>query len=327
VAFASDLGARTPLPVTLAGTALVLFRDERGRARALVDRCPHRAYPLSEGRLAGGELQCAYHGWRFDGSGACRAVPGLAGPSDRPERKAESRALSEACGVLWAWGEAGEAEGTPPLVIGAAADGSLEVRWRFRLEAALPDALENILDVPHTAFLHGGLFRNPGAAGPLQVRVSRSAGGLVADYVGEPAPRGLIGRVLAPGGGVVSHADRFLMPSVAQVDYGLGPRLRLRATTFLSPETDSSTRALTVVSVAPRSLAVAALPMLLPASWWLLRQDARALRLQSRNLTRHPGARYASTEADVLGPHLRQMLQRAARGDEPLPDASWTVGG
>ena len=41
-------------------------------------RCPHRAAALSQGVLTpGGLLQCAYHGWSFDGSGACQNIPQL----------------------------------------------------------------------------------------------------------------------------------------------------------------------------------------------------------------------------------------------------------
>ena len=44
---------------------------------ALVDKCPHKLAALSEGRItACGSLQCAYHGWSFDGaSGQCMEVP------------------------------------------------------------------------------------------------------------------------------------------------------------------------------------------------------------------------------------------------------------
>jgi len=43
-----------------------------GKWRAFVDSCPHRAAPLSEGRVEdSGELLCAYHAWRFDSSVSC----------------------------------------------------------------------------------------------------------------------------------------------------------------------------------------------------------------------------------------------------------------
>ena len=43
---------------------------------AMLDRCPHRAAALSEGRMtASGDLQCAYHGWTFGADGACLDIP------------------------------------------------------------------------------------------------------------------------------------------------------------------------------------------------------------------------------------------------------------
>src|SRR5690349_4921779 len=71
-----ELGGR-PLGRMLQGVPLVLFRGEGGKPAALVDRCPHRNVPLSLGRVREGTLECAYHGWRFDTAGQCRAVPGL----------------------------------------------------------------------------------------------------------------------------------------------------------------------------------------------------------------------------------------------------------
>jgi phenylpropionate dioxygenase-like ring-hydroxylating dioxygenase large terminal subunit len=65
-----DLG-RGPRACIVDGTPLVLFRDASGRARALVDRCPHRNMPLSAARVVDGALQCSYHGWRFGSDGGC----------------------------------------------------------------------------------------------------------------------------------------------------------------------------------------------------------------------------------------------------------------
>ena len=77
-----------PIARTLQDVPLVLFRDETGRASALLDRCPHRNVPLSAGRMTDGLLECGYHGWRFDGTGACRLVPALATEPDRKARRA-----------------------------------------------------------------------------------------------------------------------------------------------------------------------------------------------------------------------------------------------
>src|SRR6204780_2863145 len=57
---------------------LVVGRDQQGRAFALRDACPHRGMPLSCGRFDAGEIECSYHGWRFEAhTGQCTAVPSL----------------------------------------------------------------------------------------------------------------------------------------------------------------------------------------------------------------------------------------------------------
>jgi phenylpropionate dioxygenase-like ring-hydroxylating dioxygenase large terminal subunit len=100
-----ELG-RKPLARTVLGTPLALFRASAGvggggEPVALLDRCPHRNAPLSLGRLRDGLLECRYHGWRFDGEGRCRAVPGLCAEPDRPARRAPAYAVVEQDGFVW----------------------------------------------------------------------------------------------------------------------------------------------------------------------------------------------------------------------------------
>src|SRR5437763_1203972 len=110
------------------------------------------------------------------------------------------------------------------------------VRRHVRFEAGLHAALENTLDVPHTAFLHGGLFRGGREPVEIDVVVRSRQDGVEAEYVGEPRPQGLAGRILAPQGGVVAHVDRFLLPSIAQVEYRLGDNHLLVTSAFTPVE-------------------------------------------------------------------------------------------
>jgi len=64
-----------PNKVMLLGNDVVLWFDGT-KWCTFDDSCPHRGVPLSEGRVEkSGELLCAYHAWRFDGSGHCTAIP------------------------------------------------------------------------------------------------------------------------------------------------------------------------------------------------------------------------------------------------------------
>ena len=74
----SDLRAGALRAVTLLEVPFAIGRDAKGAAFALADLCPHRAMPLSFGRVVDGAVECCYHGWKFDAhSGQCQAIPSL----------------------------------------------------------------------------------------------------------------------------------------------------------------------------------------------------------------------------------------------------------
>ncbi|EFN54729.1 hypothetical protein CHLNCDRAFT_13204, partial [Chlorella variabilis] len=108
-----------PHQATLLGHSLVVWRDADGQWRCFQDSCPHRAAPLSgkpggppaEGRIhpVTKNLECAYHGWQFGGSGAAREIP----QSEPGAPKATACASKRSCaasfptahahGLLWVW--------------------------------------------------------------------------------------------------------------------------------------------------------------------------------------------------------------------------------
>ena len=312
-----ELGRR-PVARTVCGVPLALFRDGAGRPAAVLDRCPHRNVPLSLGRTAGGLLQCAYHGWRFDASGTCRAVPGLcADDPDRRGRAVVTFPVQERNGFVWVFPVEEATPSSQPFRFPRVDDPDYDtVRRAVTASGTLHAVLENALDVPHTAFLHSGLFRGGREPVEIEVVVRQRADGVEAEYLGEPRPPGVAGRILAPEGGVVSHTDRFLMPSIAQVEYRLGEN-HLLVTSACTPVTDTETRlhaAVTFHLRVPHRLVRAVLP---PVANLIFAQDARILRAQSRSIARFGGEHFSSTELDVLGQHILRMLRRAERGEPP----------
>ena len=73
--FDARMTARALKAVRLLGQDLVLFRDGEGRWGLLDRPCPHRGADLAFGRLEGGGLRCAFHGWLFDINGQCLETP------------------------------------------------------------------------------------------------------------------------------------------------------------------------------------------------------------------------------------------------------------
>ena len=305
-----------PIARTLCGNPLVVFRDESGTPGALLDRCAHRNLPLSAGRVVGSRLECAYHGWQYDSAGVCRLIPALAGAPDHEGRLVPSFATVEQQGLVWVYGEADRAPSVGPYAVpGVGVDGYGCVVFSSEVEATLHATLENMLDVPHTAFLHRGLFRS-GPRRPITAIVRRFADRVEAEYVGEPRPAGLVGRLLAPQGGTVIHFDRFFLPSIAQVEYRLGES-HLVVTNALTPVDEFRTRFVSIVTFRLPLPALLVRTALSPVARQIFRQDARILRLQTEAVRRFGGESYVSTEGDVLGPHIWRLLKDAAERADP----------
>jgi nitrite reductase/ring-hydroxylating ferredoxin subunit len=311
----ADLGRR-PIARTVLGTPLVLFRAAGGRPAALLDRCPHRNVPLSLGRVHdSGRLECAYHGWQLDGTGRCRLVPGLGGEAEAAGRRALSYATVERDGFVWIFATPDtEPTGEPLALPLKHAAGYATIERVLDVEATVHATVENALDVPHTAFLHRGLFRGSGTPNEIRAVVRRWGDRVEAEYLGEPRPEGLIGRLLSPGGGTVEHWDRFLLPSVAQVEYRLGPENHLVVTSICTPVADFLTRQYAVVSFRLRVPAMFVRWLLAPLAMRILRQDAALLRRQTANVRRFGGEQYESTDLDLLGPHVWRLLREAEEG-------------
>ena len=73
-----DAGAEDLTKAMLHRSAAGVGTDGWGAAFAMRDACPHRGIPLSYGRFDGKNVECSYHGWKFDGcSGQCEEIPSL----------------------------------------------------------------------------------------------------------------------------------------------------------------------------------------------------------------------------------------------------------
>jgi phenylpropionate dioxygenase-like ring-hydroxylating dioxygenase large terminal subunit len=321
LAMSSEL-RRRPIARTLLGTPLVLFRDGDGKPGALLDRCPHRNVPLSIGDVVEGELQCAYHGWRFDRRGACTHVPSLIGEPDGKARRAPSYATVEQDGFIWVYSTPNETPASKPYKFPKIDDERYtSVRQAVWAESTMHAAIENALDVPHTQFLHRGLFRSKPRGIEITAVVKRTHDRVVAEYVGEPRPTGFVARLLSPSGGLVTHFDRFILPSIAEVEYSLGSENHFYIASAMTPVNDFFTRVYAVASFRLRLIPGWLLaPFIKPFALRIFMQDAAILKLQTENIRRFGGEQFASTEIDVLGRHIWRLLKGAERGEAPKPD-------
>ena len=316
---ASDL-SHAPIGRTILGTPLVLFRGPDGAPAALLDRCAHRNVPLSIGRRVDGRIECAYHGWQYGSDGRCAKIPGLCGETDREGRSVPKYAALEQDGLVWVYATPDVEPATPPFKVPSAGPGSLEVRRVVEVESPLHAALENALDVPHTAVLHRGLFRGVRETHKIRARVTRTPEGVQAEYLGEPRPEGLAAKILSPSGGVVTHFDRYIWPSIAQVEYRLGDETHFLVNSICTPVSEFLTRIHAVITFRTRFPGWLVKLLLNPVATRIFKQDAFILKAQGENLRRFGGEHYASTAIDVLGLQIARLL----RGAEPEPSEDWT---
>jgi phenylpropionate dioxygenase-like ring-hydroxylating dioxygenase large terminal subunit len=308
---------KKPIARTVLGIPLVLYRTADGTAGALLDRCPHRNVPLSLGKVVGPNLQCVYHGWQFDQTGACKRIPGLYGEHETKGRKVGSYPVVEKQGCVWVYTvQDGEPDHDPfefPLV---GKPGYSTVYKMVQASGSLHAVAENALDVPHTAFLHKGLFRGVSEPNEIDVVVRRWPDRVEAEYIGEPRPTGIVGWILSPSGGPVTHFDRFLLPSIVQVEYSIGSENHIFVCAAGTPETDFRTRLYAVVSFRLRIPHWLVTP-LTPLALRIFKQDAELLSRQTEQIHQFGGEQFASTEIDVLGQHIWRLLRQAERGESP----------
>lgn len=144
---------------------VVLYRDRNGKPAALADRCVHRHYPLSEGKLDEAcNLVCGYHGFTFQPDGVCVSVPA----QERIPRSARVRAypVVEKDRFVWIW--IGDPLAADPGLIPdlhflddaewSVLRGMAHVKCRYDL------LLDNLMDLSHETYLHSDWIGTPEVA-------------------------------------------------------------------------------------------------------------------------------------------------------------------
>jgi len=144
----------------LLGTDLALWRSADGEPHAWEDRCPHRGTRLSCGRAGERELVCAYHGWHFDATGRCIAVPAHEGLAIPESYRAVAYQAKERYGLIWV------CLGTPQrdvLPFPEYDDPHLRtvLCGPYDVASSGPRIVENFLDMSHFPFIHNGILGDP----------------------------------------------------------------------------------------------------------------------------------------------------------------------
>jgi len=146
--------------VTLLGERLLIGRDAAGAPFALRDLCPHRGIPLTCGRFDGREIECRYHGWRFDASGRCTAIPSLTTRDTlEPSRvRVKSYPAREVEGNIWVFcGD--DPAGAPEIPLAARGGERLcRLSETVRFRGDMNNAVISLIDPAHGPYVHESLI-------------------------------------------------------------------------------------------------------------------------------------------------------------------------
>lgn len=304
--------AHRPLATSLMDRPIVLARMECGTPVAMEDRCPHRHYPLSAGRINDKGLQCGYHGWTFDTKGRCIEVPGMLDAASVPKVNAKVLDVIEHDGLIWVRTAPRKEESSPglPSMVAHRAPGALRFVQRLLWQGDALDALENFLDPLHTHFTHPGLVRREDKRRPVEALIRETTEGITVDYEGHADQSGLLHRLVeSPRTLERAHHARSA-PGTACIEYRYRNGSMLVFTLHFTPLRPWQTQVHATLHAEGRwapSWAVRyfAWPFLRRVA----RQDQRAIERQALNRQRFGtnGGMGASSEIDLLSAYLRNL--------------------
>jgi phenylpropionate dioxygenase-like ring-hydroxylating dioxygenase large terminal subunit len=147
---------RSMLAKVMLGEPILIGRDAAGVVFALRDLCPHRGMPLTVGHFDGSEIECCYHGWRFDTSGRCTAIPSLVPGQAFTHARIHTRSYParEVQGNLWIYfGD--DPAGAPEIpVLEGFGDRPSDLAETVRFGAAIDHAVAGLMDPAHGPFVH-----------------------------------------------------------------------------------------------------------------------------------------------------------------------------
>lgn len=315
VATLRELKKGKPVRRYLFDTPIVLFWGAE-KASALVDRCPHRGAPLSEGKVINGELRCPYHGWQFSGSGRLEKIPCLV--NGLPNIQVQSFPTFIQFGLVFV--KLGEGPTHPyrnPL--------HEEIRfWKAvpaQADTDLVESAENFLDPTHTAFVHAHLFQSEKRANLTHVKITGTSNSVEARYVGGMTD-GLVSKLFREPKRSLS-VGRFIGPCAAEVEFHGSMGVNFVMTGYLTPGKSGHVYGFGVVGLpGPKAWAWTKFRLLLPWMKLINRQDTEVLKNAHVNREHFPNTQNVIGPLDFIRPHIEAILE----GKEP-PAAKQTVEG
>jgi phenylpropionate dioxygenase-like ring-hydroxylating dioxygenase large terminal subunit len=297
---------------------LACYRDEQGQVVVAQDRCIHRCARLSCGTVQQGRLTCGYHGWVYGTAGEVVSIPSEQSHSAVAQRilKAKTYTVLEQDGYVYVCLTPGPLTPTKPrplAFLGVSLKGHVRLKNRFC--NTLSNCVENYIDVPHTAYVHHGIFRKPQGQ-TLRTTVVRQDGEIHITYQGETLNLGSFSWFLNPHGREIVHTDHFYAPNITSVHYHLPNGYRYSITSHSVPVSARETMVYTDIGYD--------FGCWTPFAGWLVRrqaqkvidQDIEILDQQGRNIEKY-GELFYPTTADAIHTLTSEIIENLQQGQHP----------
>ena len=165
VALSRDVAPAGLKRYEIMGEPVLIGRTRAGAVYGMRDICPHRAAPLSAGKLVekpgeGETIECPYHGWRFRPDGVCAAIPSLVEDQafEANRIKVRSYPVRESQGMVFVWMASdarnpSEPDHEPPVFPGVVGSGPKLVEW-MEFDSHIDHAVVGLMDPAHGPYVH-----------------------------------------------------------------------------------------------------------------------------------------------------------------------------
>lgn len=323
---------------TICNESILFWRTASGQVTAMSDRCVHRRFPLSQAptRLVDDQVVCGYHGFTYGADGACVAVPG----QTRVPRTARLRSypVVEQDSFVWVFiGDPDRADATPvPRAPWLDSRDWTTVSGMEPLAARFGLLVDNLLDLSHETYLHGGYIGTPEVAGtPITTEVDDEAGVVrVARHMADAEcpsfysrSTGLTGRIsrwqdieYTPPCLYLLHSRIAPVGSVPDPDGTDPDAFHVEVVYAITPETDTSTHDFWAVARDFARDDESVSDFLAEQNRTVVLQDVEALDVLERVIAiEPPGYQELSINIDTGGLAARRMLTRLT---QPVPAVS-----
>ncbi len=146
-----------PVPFTLLGECLVLWKDDEGNPAATKDRCCHRTARLSKGYVENGNIVCGYHGWTYNRDGACVHLPQAPEQTEKRDIRVPAYHCMARNGYVWVCLD--EPLQPPPDIPEEGMEGVRRIDQFYESwQTSSLRFLENAFDNAHFSYVHRSTF-------------------------------------------------------------------------------------------------------------------------------------------------------------------------